>query len=314
MNERRRRRRRPTFRHRLEYWSLRLLAAAIRSLAVERASALGGAFWRRFAPLTARHERVLRNLRLALPDLDSHAHRAIALAQWDNLGRTFAESFHTDRMVGESRRFEDAVPAHLKERVRSCGTGAVVVGLHAGNWEVAAQAVRPFYSTMGLYQRLANPLADRFVTAQRRHVFDGGLLSKGIETPRRVMRWVRAGNAVVMLADHREARGVPVRFFGRETTANPFPAMVARRLDVPLIAGRAVRLPGSRFRIEAVEIAVPRSGDFEADVRAASQAVQDQFEAWIRQEPGQWMWVHDRWRSPMRPAAAGLDLQRAQTT
>lgn len=314
MNGRCRRRGAPTLRHRLEYWGLRLLAAALRRLRVEQASALGGALWRCFAPFTARHERVLRNLKIALPQLDSRTHRAIALAQWDNLGRTFAESFHTDRMAGQTQRFEDAVPAELKERLRHSGGGAVIVGMHAGNWEVAGLGVREFYSTLGLYQRLANPLADRFVTAQRRHVFDGGMLSKGHATPRRVMEWVRAGNAVVMLADHREARGVPVRFFGRETTANPFPAMVARRLDVPLIAGRAVRLPGSRFRIEAIEIPVPRSDDVEADVRAASQAVQDQFEAWIRQEPGQWMWVHDRWRTPPQRTAAGLDLKRAPTT
>jgi KDO2-lipid IV(A) lauroyltransferase len=72
--------------------------------------------------------------------------------------------------------------------------------------------------------------------------------------------------------------------------------MAARRLGIPLLAGRAIRLPGSRFRLQVVEIEVPVTDDAKADVAAATQAITDQFDAWIRERPGEWMWVQDRWR------------------
>ena len=114
------------------------------------------------------------------------------------------------------------------------------------------------------------------------------------------MKTVRSGGSIGMLADQREKKGVEVEFFGQNTRANPFPAMIARRLNVPLIVGRTIRLSGARFRVEAEEITVPRSEDVSADVQIVTQAIQDRFEAWIREYPGQWMWVHDRWR-PGRP-------------
>jgi len=79
---------------------------------------------------------------------------------------------------------------------------------------------------------------------------------------------------------------------------------VARRLGVPLIAGRALRMPGSRFTVELVEIAVPVSDNAPADVAAATQSLQEQFETWIRDRPGEWMWVQDRWREARRSLAA----------
>jgi KDO2-lipid IV(A) lauroyltransferase len=165
---------------------------------------------------------------------------------------------------------------------------------------------------MGLYQKLANPLSDAFVAGLRRKIYDGGLLSKTADAPGRVMRWVRDGNAVAMLADHRESRGIEVRALGQETRATPFPAMVARRMGVPLIAARAVRLPHCRFRVEAVEIEVPHSADVASDVAAATQAIQDRFDGWIRERPGEWMWVQNRWLDHAPPSRTEKRQARAK--
>jgi Kdo2-lipid IVA lauroyltransferase/acyltransferase len=56
-----------------------------------------------------------------------------------------------------------------------------------------------------------------------------------------------------------------------------------------------LRHPGSRFSLKVVPIPVPMTDDSEADVRAATAAVQAQFEAFIREAPEQWMWAHNRW-------------------
>jgi KDO2-lipid IV(A) lauroyltransferase len=98
-----------------------------------------------------------------------------------------------------------------------------------------------------------------------------------------------------MLADLREMRGIEVPFFGRPAPSTPLPALIARTLDLPLIAARAVRMGGVRFRIEAEPVAVPRTADRHGDVLAATAALHAVFERWIREDPGQWMWAHRRW-------------------
>ena len=294
--KRKRRMRRPgqvLIRDRIEYALLRAFVWIARTLPIETASALTGAAWRVFGPFTRRHRRALGNLAVAFPELDEAARRKIAADQWENLGRTFVESFVLDRIVADPRRIALAISPDLDQRLRAPG-GQVMVSLHSANWEVAALPIRRYRRVAGLYQRLTNPLVDPYVLAQRSQVFDGGLFSKGTQTAGRVMRWVREGNAVAMLADNRESRGINVTLFGAPTRANPFPAMVARRLGMPLVAGRVVRLPNTHFGVEAVEVPVPVTDDPQADVAVAMQAVLDTFEAWIRERPGEWMWVQDR--------------------
>lgn len=286
-----------------EYALLRLAAVLIRVLPLPAASALGGAVFRRIGPATSLHKRALRNLALAFPDLDAGERQRIAVDQWDNLGRTFAESLMVDRIVADPARVELAIPPELDRKLRAEG-GHIIVSMHSANWEVAALPERRYRDLAGLYQQMSNPLSDRYVRARRRLVFNAGVFTKGPDTPALITKWVRDGNAMAMLADHRESRGVAVTMFGRPASANPFPAMLARRLGALLIAGRAVRLPGSRFRVEAVEIPVPSTEDAQADAHAALQAIQDRFELWIRDRPGEWMWVQDRWRAePLRQRA-----------
>ncbi len=302
--KRQRRRGEVPVRDRIEYAAMRLVAAVLRAMPVATGAALMGQAWRLVGPCTWRHQRALRHIEIAFPALDRAARKRIAADQWENLGRTLAESFVIDRLVARRDRMELDISPELDRRLRAPG-GFIGASMHSANWEIAALPMRRYRRLAGLYQRLSNPLADAYVAGLRRNVFDGALFTKGLKTPGLIMQWLRDGNAVGLLTDGREARGIEVTAFGRPTLANPFPAMAARRLGIPLLAGRAIRLPGSRFRLEVVEIEVPVTGDPKADVRAATQALTDQFDAWIRERPGEWMWVQDRWRqeSPEPPGA-----------
>jgi KDO2-lipid IV(A) lauroyltransferase len=100
-----------------------------------------------------------------------------------------------------------------------------------------------------------------------------------------------------MLVDQRFGRGPQVRFLGRMATANPLIARLARRFDCPVHGTRAIRLPGNRFRLELTEaIELPRDARGSVDIDAATQAINDIVEDWIREHPGQWLWQHRRWR------------------
>jgi KDO2-lipid IV(A) lauroyltransferase len=284
-----------SFRHVLEYAALRLLAGLLRLMGIDAASAMMGRAWQKVGPHTRRHERVKANLTRAFPDLPKARIDEIALQQWNNLGRTFAESFLIDRFFAEPDRI-DFRAGPIADRLEGSGKGFVLVSLHTANWELICIPVAGRFELTGLYQKLSNPLADDYLTAMRRTIYRGGLLSKSVSTPRTAMRIARDGGGVAILADQRERKGIEVEFFGQKTKANPFPAMIARRLDIPLVAGRTVRTGGARFHVEAAIIDPVRTDDASADVEAITQAIQKQFEDWIRDCPGQWMWIHDRWR------------------
>ncbi len=278
----------------LEYFAMRFLGQILRLIGIDAASAIMGSVWQAIGPHSRRQERVLANLQIAFPDMTPADLKTIARHQWNNLGRTFAESFMIDRFLTDPGRI--GLNAGILDKLADSGSGFVMVSLHTGNWELVSVPIAGRFKLTALYQQLSNARADRYVRFMREKVYRGGLVPKSRETPKLVMQTVRDGRGVAMLADHREKKGVEISFFGQTTRANPFPVMVARRLGVPLIAGRAIRLKGPRFNVEGIEIEISRTDDISADVQSGTQAIQSQFERWIREYPGQWMWVHDRWR------------------
>ncbi|HVB90018.1 MAG TPA: hypothetical protein VND97_07445 [Beijerinckiaceae bacterium] len=281
------------WRYTLEYAGFRTLESIFRALPVEIASNISGSIWRRAGPRLRRHKRSLAHLRAAFPSASQGELEAIARQMWENLGRTFAESFHLPEIA--SHRI--VVADEAVWRARAAGEGGwVVCSAHFSNWEIAVAGLARYgRRTAGVYQKISNPLVDARVRAMRSFLYPGGLYSKGDATAIRLAHRVREGDALAILADLRDHRGIDVDFFGRPAPTTAFPAALARRLNAPLFVGRVQRRAGVRFFLEMVEIRTPRTSDRDADVRAATMAIQRQLEDWIRADPGGWMWVHRRW-------------------
>ncbi|NIN73425.1 MAG: hypothetical protein GTO46_16175 [Gemmatimonadetes bacterium] len=108
----------------------------------------------------------------------------------------------------------------------------------------------------------------------------------GVRRLRRVIRHLRAGGRVVVMADFPRARRVcTVRFLGQEWHASTFPARLAACAGVPLLAwnpsldrGRLQLAPGPAFAV----------GSLPEEQEAATRSVLAFFERTIRQSPALW--------------------------
>ena len=280
---------------RLEALGFRLVMGLMRSMTLETASRFSAWLWRALAPKLYRHKRAMTHLALAFPDKSESECRAIALDMWSTLGATFAESFHLDQIAREPQRMT-ITASEAAARAMADHHGLVMVSLHMGNWEINALAAKQRGLRLaGVYQRIKNPLVDEMIRALRVDFYPKGLFSKGHEAVKGLMRVVGEGDTVALLADVREGRGLAVPFFGRPAPSNPFPALLARGRKLPLVAARVLRQSAGRYTVHCELIEVLHTDDREADILATTANIQAQFETWVRETPGQWMWGHRRW-------------------
>jgi Kdo2-lipid IVA lauroyltransferase/acyltransferase len=109
-------------------------------------------------------------------------------------------------------------------------------------------------------------------------------------------RQLDSGGAVGVLVDQKFGKGLETRFFDLPVRTNPLLAKLVRQFNCPVYPARCVRLPGNRFRLELEpELAIPRKPNGDVDVTATAQVLNDKIEQWVRENPGQWLWYHDRW-------------------
>lgn len=245
------------------------------------------------------------NLTAAFPEKSPDEIEAILGDVWDNLGRVGAEFAHIDRIFTynlENPDFGRVVfpprTGELFEQLKNDGKGALIFSAHLANWELPALAGPAFGVETAVLFRRPNLVAVDRAIQRVRGVNMGRLVATSHNAPLQLANALRDGAHVGMLIDQFYDRGVHVDFFGRPARVNPMLARVARHVDCPIIGVRVVRLPNHRFSVELTEPVVPmRDAKGDIDVTATMQEITSIIEGWIREHPGQWLWLHRRWRN-----------------
>ena len=280
--------------YRLEYVGLRILIGFVRLFPIDVAGSISAAIWRLVAPLNRRHKRALANLERAYPDKTPEEREQIALRMWGNLGRVMVETMNIDRILKEPDRLH-VTNGHVIGRYKEKMGPVLIVTMHMGNWElgmwpIMLAGVKP----AGVYRLVKNPYVDRYLRAQRKDLYPGGLFGsrraagqdEGQKTARLIMDYVRQGGRLGFISDLYDAQGVEVPFFGYPAKSMPIAAMIARRVGARIWIGRCIRI-GNRacFDINVNELRIPRTNNQAEDIRSITAAIQRQFEGWITGKP-----------------------------
>ena len=292
---------------RLEAVAFAALFGLLRALGVERASGFGGKLLRTLGPLTGTHKTVTRNLRIAFPDMDLAERARLAIDQWEQTGRTFAELAVMDHLTPEGGRV-DLVGFERLQTIRDSGRPVVFVSGHLANFEVMAAAILAAGVPCQVTYRAANnPYVDALIRQSRERYGIKLFAPKGDGT-RELMTGMKRGESIALLVDQKYNQGPEVEFFGQPVNASPGAARLALKFGTVMQPLSVTRLPGVRFRVTAHEpIAVPDTGDKAADVLAGIQAVNRFVEDRVREHPVDWFWVHKRWPAKVYAALAGSD-------
>lgn len=284
------------------------LFAVLRALGVEGASGFGGGLLRTLGPLTGTHKTVTRNLRIAFPDMDARERDRLAVDQWEQTGRTFAELAVMDRLTPESGRI-DVVGLERLHAIRDSGKPVVLVSGHLANFEVMAAVIMAAGVPCQVTYRAANnPYVDALIRQSRERYGIRLFAPKGDGT-RELMAGMKRGESIALLVDQKYSQGPEVEFFGQPVNASPGAARLALKFGTVMQPLSVTRLPGVRFRVTAHEpIAVPDTGDKAADVVKGVQAVNRFVEERVREHPVDWFWVHKRWPPKVYEAMNAGDI------
>ncbi len=248
-----------------------------------------------------RMRQVERNLRrIHGEDLrGAKLHQAVA-ATFDSYGRYFYELF---RLPAATRAWIDArFHATGMEHIRAgvaAGNGVVVALPHLGNWDFAgAWLAGQGYRCTVVAEPLQPPeLFEWFVETRRRLGIEVIPLSP--EAPARLLGALSRNHVVCLLADRDlSGDGVPVEFFGEETTLPGGPALLALRSGAPLVPAGCYFLRRGRH-VARVQAPVPteRTGRLRDDVVRVTGLLAVRFEELIRAAPEHWHLMQPNWPS-----------------
>jgi len=282
-----------------KHWRYRLeatfcLAAyhLFRAMPLATGSAIGGAVARVLGPIAKVHETAVDNLKRAMPELSEREQRRVLSDMWDNLGRVFCEyaQLNSNAMRAAIKQIDGV--EHYHEALASKRPVILISG-HLGNWELLPIAAAKVGQPLHLLYRAPNNDAVEAMLSDIRKPYTLGMHAKGFASARGLLKAVTAGEPIGVLVDQKTNNGLHARFFDRPAMSLDAIAHFVHKYDAIILPARCIREEGARFRI-VIDPPMPLSPE-QSDAEI-TQAINDQVEAWVRQNPAQWFWVHKRWK------------------
>lgn len=281
-----------SLRDRVTDWLLRAVLSSLRLLPYRRRVAMGGMIGRRVVgPLAGYRRRALANLALIHPDWPEARRREVASASLENSGRTLVENYAGDELTRHLAGTSAEGPGLAAlAQARDEGRAVLFVTGHFGNHEVPRHCLAAMgYRVGGIYRAMRNSLVNehyvRTLTQVSGEVFEQGRETSGF------VRALRAGGMMTILFDVHDARGVPLPFLGREARTTTSPADLALRYGAVVIPYFGIRRANGFDFDVVIEAPVPHGPPLEM-----MREMTARLEARIAAHPGQWLWVHRRWK------------------
>ncbi len=191
----------------------------------------------------------------------------------------------------------------LEHYEKACneGKGVLLFTAHFGNWEMgnAALAIlsRP---PIFMARTLDSSFLEEITTYVRSTLGIGNIHKKNVLHS--ILSQLRKGQALKLLIDQNVAarEGVFVNFFGRPACATTGIALMALHTGAAVLPIFTTRMPDGRYLTEVgPQVETVNTGNREHDVLQNTQNYNTIIENHVRKYPGQWLWLHQRWKTKL---------------
>jgi KDO2-lipid IV(A) lauroyltransferase len=256
--------------------------------------------WARIMP---RHKkRAIDHLKLAYGDtLTSEQRERMALQSMQQMTMVAMETFFVTRLINEwtwpkyirLRGIKPALDVLLRRK------GAILLTGHYGSWELCGFTL----ATLGFpVTAVMRPLDNQYlndhlmgVRAKRglRLLFKKGVAQSADDI-------LKNGGILAFIADQNAGRkGEFVDFFGVKASTYKSIALLAIQHEVPIVVGYARRTsPRFEYEVGVNRVIEPREwAEQKNELHWVTQEYTRAMEAFIREKPEQYLWMHRRWKS-----------------
>jgi KDO2-lipid IV(A) lauroyltransferase len=243
------------------------------------------------------------NLRLAFPDKSDEERAQLLRECFDSLGRELGlfSQFSSRSLEELKQLIEPQGLEHLVAAKQACGQKLILYTGHLGAWELTSFGLALFgHQFTFLVRRIDNPRIEALVDRVRTR-FGNETIDK-LSAARSMLKVLRAGKTPLgLLPDLNtlDDEAIFIDFFGVPAATTFVVAKLALRTDTPIVPVFAPwsEEKGKYLLIVEPPVSFERTDDEEENVRRLTIGLTQRIEDQIRRYPGQWLWIHKRWKT-----------------
>ncbi len=288
---------------RLGYLILRLITAALHCFPVnlnhKTAKLIASIAYR----VDRKHRnRVLGNLKRSFPHLTDAQIAVLGERSFQSMMMAAVEVLFTTRLIRLDtwpryvtlKNFEPVLELLLSRK-----QGLLMLTAHYGNFEILGYLMATLgFPTASVARPLDNPHISKYLFDVRERLGQRVIVKQGATED--VVAEMEAHNAVGFVADQNAGpKGIFVDFFGRRASTYKSIGLVAMQYNAPVVVAYARRIGDEfKFVIGVQDVIYPADWQDQPDpLRYITQRYSKAIEDFISDDPGQYWWVHRRWKT-----------------
>jgi KDO2-lipid IV(A) lauroyltransferase len=294
----------------LIYLAVRLVVCVLQMLSYEAGLRVAaGLAWLAYR-IDRRHRLVaLENLGHAFPEIQDPQERdQLVRAVYRHFCELLITLLHLPRRLHATtwRDYLDMQGGRELVVALLSGRPVLLVTGHFGNWELGGYALGLLgFSTHAIARPLDNLYLDRFLRGFRERTGQQVLAKHG--DFERMQDVLDTGGVIGTLGDQDAGqRGLFVGFFGRPAATHKAIALLALEYGVPMVVLGIPKLGEPlQHRIDVEDVILPEEYAGRPDaIKAITQRFTQALERLVRRYPGQYFWLHRRWKHQPRAKKA----------
>jgi KDO2-lipid IV(A) lauroyltransferase len=211
----------------------------------------------------------------------------------------FQHVFASEDAAGRIRNSADGIEALFQKAkaIHDKSRGCIFVTPHIGNWELLPHVSRLMDIPLVV---IARPLDNEYLNdlLLKKRTASGQIIMPKRNSFFALQETLKKGKSIGMLPDQSTMKGISVDFFGRKATTTPVPALLAITHRRPIVVVACCRKERGQYEGFVCDPIWPKDYESEkAEIFRLTQEMNRNIELIIRKYPGQYLWMHNRWKT-----------------
>jgi len=269
-------------------------------IGLKLSSKLGEIIGKYFGPLFRKKAIAKKNILIAFPNINETSIDQIIDDMWKNIGSIFGEYIHINKfsILDEGKNKIVFTNKNNLQILKNNKKPIVFFSGHFANFELMAKCLRELEFNIGaIYRPLNNIFLNPIMEFIRKKYICSIQIEKGSAGTKKLIKHISTNNPLALMIDQRLSSSIRVPFFNQPATTTTTPAQLSIKYDALLVPVFLKRLKKTKYEFFIEEpLVVKKTNNYEKDIFNITEIMNKKIEEFIKVDPANWLWSHDRWK------------------
>jgi KDO2-lipid IV(A) lauroyltransferase len=269
----------------------------IKLIGLKQSRKIFSLLFRAVGPLIRSSKTIRKNLKIAFPEIEKKDQDIIIKKMWSNYAMTFVEYIYLKKFNRENYHI-NIKNEEILDKVLKNNKPVIFISGHFANFELMSmEIVKKGIKLSTIYRPLNNFFLNPFMEHVRRKYVCKNQIKKGITGIRHTFDFLKQNYSVALMVDQRVSEGKKVSFFKKEALTTTLPAQLSIKFKCDIIPVYITRQDNGNFLLEFFEqLQINKEDKSERNILEITEKLNSIIEKMILNNPGDWIWTHNRWK------------------